>query len=364
MISTQAITSLRKSDLSSNIAVRKSEIFDKICAGNLTAVSGLASSISARSVLDLKFSSVKTTTDDCKDIGQYQLELKESENEILDLPDWTPTASCVDHSKFGLTKFNWFDFTEPKYPFRIMLDNRPEPTCCQDDFFYCPSVNNTPCPIEGDIEAPETTVDVSDDCTKDCGVEFELQNGGLEFPPLPVDGVSSETCVIRGVTDHYIQKAIVEGPLSLQISTALLGDGACPFRVTITADTVSGTVEISPGNLFWMDGGETTELTLDGDGIVELNISVNDENLGCCEEYSITITSESAADPEEDPTEATSPPISTPPISTPISEPPISDPVIPPTDDPPVDIPGDPPLDGGGEVGEVLETTMAEAISI
>jgi len=116
------------------------------------------------------FASAEMTLEECKRINRYVVELPEDDIPDLDLLHWNPQAGCFSQRHYDRHKFNWIPDTnipacdstatwfgpdsvrDGQYPHAIVT--APQPTsseCCQDDFFYCPNVQDAPC---GEEEEP------------------------------------------------------------------------------------------------------------------------------------------------------------------------------------------------------------------
>lgn len=148
--SKEAIFTIRKAATSNDIIPLRGSLFESIVTTNLAAIDG-------DSINDLKdkFMSAKVTIKEAKDVGYFQFEEPILTIPSLDLPSWVPTRDCLQARRWSQYKFNWFDEVEPKYLFHIMPTPKPQEQCgCQEDFFFCPNIGDTPCKIEGEIKAP------------------------------------------------------------------------------------------------------------------------------------------------------------------------------------------------------------------
>ena len=132
--SNEAVTSVRKSDLTNTITYLSRAMPSDNCVGDLAISS---STLPIGDILRAKFVSAKTTTKRCKDIGYFEyqasatgIDALEYTPPELELPAWEPTPNCVSASRFSSYKFEWWDLTDPKYPFRIFVPPRPNEQCC------------------------------------------------------------------------------------------------------------------------------------------------------------------------------------------------------------------------------------------
>ena len=334
-----AILSVRKSDLTSNVVYLSGDLPTDVCVSNL-ALSARA--LPVGDILSSQFISAKVTTRRCKDIGSYQYQQPEFAAPDLDLPAWEPTPDCVSAARYSSYKFEWWDATDPKYPFRIVVPPRPDEQCCQEPFFWCPNVGDNPCGVNhwrcggleklpsGAANAQGLSCDGTSrepilkspkpsppDCDCDCDspIAFELQDGGLLIGTviLGPEGEDShslvEYSVIDGRTDTYKinfrASGSIEASVRLDWKPEVCGGtdkeqtncqyiDECEVHTTIIFEDNNQNAEI--------DGGGASELTnvpgtasfnitpLSGTEIdVNMSIMVNDTRSQCCRGYEIRI---------------------------------------------------------------------------
>jgi len=340
IISRSAITSIRKSDLNNIISYLTSALPDDICVSNLAISSSV---IPVGNLLDAKFVAVKTTTRRCKDIGFYEYLEPEYTPPALDFPAWEPTADCVTASRFSSYKFEWWDLTDPKYPYRILVPPRPNEQCCQEPFFWCPNVGDNPCGVNhwrcggleqlpsGAADAQGLSCDGSArepilkppkpkppecDCDCDSPIAYELQNGGLSYGVIDLGPSQSQqnystddASVIDSRVDTYKVNFRAPGPIDIIVeldwdSIVCGGDDVerencqyredCAVHTTIVFEDNNLNAEISGGGvaeLSSIPGSATFSIRpLSGNDIdIVINVMVNDTQSQCCRGYGIRI---------------------------------------------------------------------------
>jgi hypothetical protein len=337
-----AVITVRKSDLTNNIIFLNGTLPDDVCVSTL-ALS--ASTLPLDEILDIKYVAAKVTTKRCKDIGSYQYQPPDYNPPDLELPAWEPTPDCVSAARYSSYKFEWWDSTDPKYPYRIVTPPRPEETCCQEPFFWCPNVGDNPCGVNhwrcGGIEKlPSGIADAQGlscdgearepilkapmphppDCNCECDspIAFELQDGGyllgtVILGPNGEDTNSiAEYSVIDGRTDTYKANFRSDGPIEIVISLdwkpEVCGGEAveeencqyrenCEVHTTVVFEDKNQNAEI--------DGGGVSELStipgtltfnvrpLSGDEVdININIMINDTRSQCCRGYQMMMISQ------------------------------------------------------------------------
>lgn len=333
-----AVYSVRKSDLTSSMFFLRSPMPTDICVSNL-ALS--ASSLPVGDALSAKFAAVKVTTRRCKDIGLFQYEKPEYTPPNLELPAWEPTPDCLSASRYSSYKFEWWDLTDPKYPFRIMVPPRPQEQCCQEPFWWCPNVGDNPCGVNhwrcGELEklpsgasnakgascdgsAREPVIKapiphpVDCDCDCDSPISYELQNGGITIDPIELDKDNRshsivEYSVIDGRTDTYRlnikSDAKIEVSVTLNWKPEVCGgtdnekkncqfQDDCSVHTTIVFEDKNKNAEISGGGvdeLSTIPGSKTFQIKpTTGDEVsVDINVMINDTRSQCCRGYEIRI---------------------------------------------------------------------------
>jgi hypothetical protein len=177
--STSALVSMRRGTIDGDLVIFQNTLFDNIPVSNLSASGGDPIS----DILKDEFAAVAVTVEEAKDIGFYRFEPKPFVAPPLDIPLWTPTDDCVQARRWSQYKFDWFNKTEPDYLFSIMLNPKPPEQCCQEDFFFCPNVGDSPCGITGEI-IPPVPSPVECECECENPIASELSAGGLVLPPM------------------------------------------------------------------------------------------------------------------------------------------------------------------------------------
>ena len=138
-------------------------IIDSLCARYIILEPNSAT-LTDSTVLDSTFAAVEATLDECKRISHYQVNIEEDEIDQLVLPHWEPQPGCTKRRNFSRHKFNWIPATavgrcaeqgkwfspnnvrNSRFPWDIQAPSRPtEDECCQEPFFWCPNVQESPC---------------------------------------------------------------------------------------------------------------------------------------------------------------------------------------------------------------------------
>ncbi len=333
--STSAIVSVRKSG-QNNVVYLEKAVFERITVSRLSATAG---ALPPRDILKAKFVAAEVTTRNSKDIGYFDLESRLGEVELpaLDLPSWTPQPGCGQRNRWSAFRFNWWDFADATYMFKVIPTNRPPEKCCEQDFFWCPNVGDQPCGVRGafsrtpSIEMPKK---FQEDCICECDnpIEFELQSGGFVFDSLDSTGeafaknsavVVSQDAVIDGSADRFICDILVNGPIRVEIKVEpkpeVCGGAAkerrlCAFKdgrkihCTATIQDLTGGIifqgpqiaesEDFPGSIdFQLDTQQFTDGDPeDEDAVVEkitskarVVFTANDTFINLCRGYRVTV---------------------------------------------------------------------------
>lgn len=348
--STSAVIGLRKSN-SSDLKYLKADINTDICVSKISASEN--SPLKSKEYINQKYLASEITTRDCKNIGFFNLAnnfiLKDAPE--LEMPSWLPPSGCGQKTRFNNFKYNWWDYLaeDIRYTFKIVPTVKPPEKCCEQEFWYCPSVGDT-CGIKGSngeiptLEMPKRKPE--DECVCDCEnpIDFELQAGGYVFPLL--DATSQEfkngnilsnnvKSVIDGSVDRFISEILVSGPTKIVISVdfapEICGGSKeeqknCGFRDISDITTIasikdlSGSVNLTSSDVLASSAFPTTlEFTLttpEYTGVsgktaveskIELTIDANATRMNICRGYSVTVaamkiekTFKSQAKPKED----------------------------------------------------------------
>jgi hypothetical protein len=226
--STNAIVSLRKTGEDS-VAYLDREIFESIVVSKLSATAG---ALPPAELLKAHYVSAEITTRSNKDIGRFDIApyFEDSDIPALDMPSWTPPAGCGSRNRWSAFRYNWWDFTDIEYAFRIVPTKLPPEKCCEQDFFWCPNVGDEPCGVRGaigrkpNIEMPKK---FADECICECEnpIEFELQSGGFVFDPLDTTDdafeensalVVAQDSVIDGSSDKFTLDVLIDQPVRIE----------------------------------------------------------------------------------------------------------------------------------------------------
>lgn len=123
--------------------------------------SGLTSDNALKSI----FAAAQMVIQDDKYVYRYIPELEDTKVPELVLAQWEPLPGCRTKRHYDRHKFNWVPETDDGscttghvwyganntrksvYPWTIVQSKTPpNDTCCQEDFFYCPNIQDVPCP--------------------------------------------------------------------------------------------------------------------------------------------------------------------------------------------------------------------------
>jgi hypothetical protein len=124
------------------------------------------------------FASAQMTLEECKYVNRYEVSLENDDLPELDLVHWDPQPGCVTQRHYNRHEFNWIPDTDipacdatikwfapeemrpGKYPWQIVVEYAKEDECCQDDFFWCPNVQDPPldCEEPESLSVPEASI--------------------------------------------------------------------------------------------------------------------------------------------------------------------------------------------------------------
>lgn len=291
--STNAIVSIRKSDINDSLFLTKDVMFSTICTSNLRPASTefpISTNIDEVSLL-----AVEISTRDCKDIGNFLFKPIDN-TPTLALPLWTPTKDCIDPRRHFQYKFDWYNELEEKYPFKIFQNPVPDESCCADPFFFCGNLGDT-CGIKGQPKPP-TFFAPKSVCKCISPAEFDLQGNGFLLDPINESGSTSINGVLTSRSDHYMQELIVTGTvytLEMVNTDACSGDEFevidCPINVTVIITgncTVDNPVQNVNGNMPIIIEFNITSNDIECELMVD--IVANTEGADCCTGYLLTTT--------------------------------------------------------------------------
>lgn len=126
-----------------------------------------------QSALKSKFAAAQMILDNAKRINIFEIALEDGETPELDLIHWEPQPGCLTQRHYDRYKFDWVPLTDipacdataawfsptsvrpGRYPYELVVAaSPPEDECCQDNFFYCPNIQDGPCPGESPSPPP------------------------------------------------------------------------------------------------------------------------------------------------------------------------------------------------------------------
>lgn len=159
------------------------DIVESICARFIN-IAANAAVISDGGPLNSTYAALEMTLDECKNVTQYKIELLEDEIPEVELPHWEPQPGCIKKRNFNRHKFAWIPLTAigacaeegrwfgpngnrpSRYPWGIQQPSTPpDDECCQEPFFWCPNVQDSPC-ASGECFIAGTKVYMADGSTK------------------------------------------------------------------------------------------------------------------------------------------------------------------------------------------------------
>jgi len=142
----------------------------EVCVGKISVLSGMGT-LASGPILSSKFAAVQMILDECKYVNLFKPELQPYTLPSLELDAWEPQPGCVTQRHYDRHKFDWFtkvkgsacspfgvynEYDPTKFPYNVITAGTPpEDECCQEDWFYCPNVQDGPC--EGEPPAPPPT---------------------------------------------------------------------------------------------------------------------------------------------------------------------------------------------------------------
>jgi len=274
--SQEAMIAMRKAIASDNIVILNNSLFDTIPASKLAAFDG-------DSIVDIaedKFVSAKVTIREAKKIETFQFVPPDLEIPPLELPLWTPTKDCVQSKRWTQYRFDWFDRVEPKYLWHIIPTPKPPEQCCQEDFFFCPNLGDTPCIIEGEIKTP-IPFPVPCECECENPVSGQFFGGGLTLDPIdltleeyyiveiPIEestnttsvtvGTGTESETVQQIGTWEPENVVVENPNALIPADKVKASG-----INIAESVINGTIQTFLQDIILLGNGEI-RISLDYD---------------------------------------------------------------------------------------------------
>ena len=378
--SSNAIISVRKSNLNNNIFFLQQPIFEEICVSNIKATQ--STEPFSNDINQVKFAGVEVTTKDCKYVGTHTYKTTITSIGVdttppeIEFPAWSPTGDCVLPHRYHQYKFEWYNNVERRYPYKIATTPSPPEQCCAEDFFFCPNIGDNPCGIEGVVPAP--VPQMFDDCGCDSPIADQIQGDGVNIgnmdfcvPCISEDGTSCNATIaflgcINGAVNPFRGTMEVCGICEFKVvinrdsstfSGGSLEEESSSFY--IDDDQVHSTIVITSrlGTSTITDGGRAEVDTLPSSttffietvgtppdcvkDVLDIQVNVNDLNANYCYGYQIIFTGVSTCEGEEvPPSPPTTPPAPPAPPPTPPA-PPTSPPSPPSSGSEPVEIPVD-----------------------
>ena len=142
------------------------DLLDEVCVDKVNLLPN-SETLANSTVFKSSFAAVQMTLEECKYVHRYKVILDEDEIPELNLEHWDPQPGCFTKRHFDRHKFNWVPGSDipacdsvatwfgpgsvrpGKYPGEIHLPSEPaDDECCQDNWFYCPNVQDGPCEDE------------------------------------------------------------------------------------------------------------------------------------------------------------------------------------------------------------------------
>jgi hypothetical protein len=139
------------------------DLLDEVCVDKVSLLPDSAT-LADSSAFKSTFAAAQMTLDECKAVHRHKVALEEDDLPELALSHWDPQPGCFTQRHFDRHEFNWIPDTDVPacdsvatwfgpdtvrpgiYPWEIEKPSEPEADeCCQDDWFYCPNVQNAPC---------------------------------------------------------------------------------------------------------------------------------------------------------------------------------------------------------------------------
>jgi hypothetical protein len=364
--SKKAIVSLRQDDARGDIYFLRAELFEKNCVQYLS-IQRVCEIFQVAANEAECFIGVKRTLDECKDTDKYCLDLICPDKPSLTFPEWTPTDVCWSQRHFNISTFDWAKITNvgedvvpwpeanqrddrnPAYPWNIVTPGAPGERCCQEDFFYCPNVNEAECPIT-EVNPIARPLSISSCCICDCPIALEIQNGldfkiikvkdgdvsgGDEDDPLVAGGrQNTAVCTVDGSFHTYRQRMelwstdlslFTRGIVKISVefndicdeARSIAGGGDVPnFGIPCPPVVSVGSCDLQFAGLGEVFGGgqngskpveltsddqvagavtdtDPTEIEFDGQsGYVDVTVTANSTRADCCLGYKITVAIE------------------------------------------------------------------------
>ena len=136
-------------------------LLDEICVSRARLIPK-SETLTNNKAINNVFAAAQMILDECKYVYRFMLDLPEDNFPELQFVHWDPQPGCLTQRHFNRHKFDWIDLVKTPpvdgsaggvdmcgfrpYPWRVLLPKMPPPgECCEDDFFYCPNVQDGPC---------------------------------------------------------------------------------------------------------------------------------------------------------------------------------------------------------------------------
>jgi len=364
--SKEAVVSMRQGGIRGDLFFQTATLFEKNTVSRLSFSNVCREGATFR---DICLAAVQMTTASAKDIGRFCFNPDDEEYKSVTLPAWTPVEACWRQRHWTISQFKWTDLTQvdrndviwqvankresedPSYPWPLDQPKPPGERCCQEDFFFCPNVNDQPCGItspvgEFPVITPPPVPQICCEC--DCPIALDLQDGydfdevGLNSDETVVIGVDdiqefdvpcqNITCTLDGAVHEYRQRIVVEEqrePIKFTINLASSYDPLCDEARGIYWDDLENdnvvpsfasdcgkAVEAEECPYEWsvrdvsdgapqpglepmirdgmdyhvVQNGESVSLEYEGQsGVIDLHILVNLQRVSCCLAYGLEI---------------------------------------------------------------------------
>ncbi len=226
------------------------DLTESICVESVK-FTGSAGTLSDKTALEAVFASAQMILDDCKIIHRYQPVLKTDEIDGPQLYHWDPQPGCVTKRHYNRHNFNWVPETnipacndlatwyDPdllaksgKYPHEFRIDPSPKKDeCCQEDWFYCPNIQEGCKPSAGSTVPPP--------------------------PPINFRVVASSTAPV--LTSNFPCDRDKEKLWTVILSVEVVG-GIAPFDFVWSGLESNHSTEESPRFCFAREGAKTIKV--------------------------------------------------------------------------------------------------------
>lgn len=132
-------------------------LLEDVCVDKLKILAK-SNTVTSKEVTKSVFAAAQMILDDCKYVYRYKPEIQDFDIPDLNLLNWEPQPGCFTKRHYPKHEFDWIALTQNAdcaddntccyvYPWNINKPSEPEKDeCCQEDFFYCPNIQDGVCP--------------------------------------------------------------------------------------------------------------------------------------------------------------------------------------------------------------------------